>query len=68
MESAGYYDLPKFGRYIIYGPPRHADSENIPHKLGFFVPYEFLTSLITARFHLGTITKIYTPSAPEMYL
>ena len=36
MESAGYYDLPKFG---ILGILDALIFKTISHKLGFFVPY-----------------------------
>ena len=46
-------------QFWYIGPPQRADSENIPQWGGIFCSLR-VTSLITARFHLGTITKIIT--------
>ena len=43
MESAGYFDLPQIW-YV--GPPRCADSENVPLWGGIFRPLR-VTSLVT---------------------
>ena len=43
MESAGYFDLPQIW-YV--GPPRYADSENVPLWGGIFRPLR-VTSLVT---------------------
>ena len=54
MESAGYYDLPKFGILGLL-------NALIP-KI-YLIGWDFcslrVTSFATATFHLGTITKIY---------
>ena len=54
MESAGYYDLPKFGILGLL-------NALIP-KI-YLIGWDFCslrdTSFVTATFHLGTITKIY---------
>ena len=42
-ESAGYFDLPQIG-YV--GPPRCADSKNVPLWGGIFRPLR-VTSLVT---------------------
>ena len=38
--SYGIGGVLRFAQIWYIGPPRRADSENIPHKLRFFVPYE----------------------------
>ena len=39
MESSPVGVL-RFAQILYIGPPRRADFENIPHRVGLFFPYE----------------------------
>ena len=63
MESAGYYDLPKFD---ILGPL----DALIPkiYLIGWDFCFLRVTSFLTARFHLGTITNIRAQKYPSFWI